>query len=84
MSEELLNSFDVLDINTKRKQINDELIIIYELIRKYEDFRSIVPITNSIKRYTDFSLTESESLTFLYENVYSIEQELIKLLSREN
>ena len=84
MNEELLNSFDVLDINTKRKQINDELIIIYKLIREYENFRSIVPITNSIKKYIDSSLTESENLTFLYENVYSIEQELIKLLSREN
>ena len=37
MSEELKQAFDVLDVNTKRNQISNELIVIYELIRNNSD-----------------------------------------------
>ena len=50
MSTELLNSFDVLDINTKRNQISNELIIIYELIKKYDETKHIKPMTK-VKNY---------------------------------
>ena len=46
MSEELKQAFDILDINTKRNQISDELLIIYELIKKIENTKNINPITN--------------------------------------
>lgn len=39
MSEEMKNAFDVLDINTKRNQLSDELLIIYELIKKLQKFK---------------------------------------------
>lgn len=39
MSEEMKNAFDVLDINTKRNQLSDELLIIYELIKKSQKFK---------------------------------------------
>lgn len=83
MSVELLNSFDVLDVNTKRNQISDELIIIHELIKKYEETKNITPITK-VKNYdtnNDGDMTEAEMLTFLYEDIYNIQQELITLLS---
>ena len=83
MSTKLLNSFDVLDINTKRNQISDELIIIHELIKKYEEMRNITPITK-VKNYdttSDRDMTEAEMLTFLYEDIYNIQQELITLLN---
>ena len=83
MSNELLNSFDVLDINTKRNQISDELIIIHELIKKYEEMKHITPITK-VKNYdtnSDSDMTEAEMLTFLYEDIYNIQQELITLLN---
>lgn len=83
MSEELKHAFDILDINTKRNQISDELLIIYELIKKFENIKNITPITN-VKNYDsskDKNLTESEILTFFYEDVYNIQQELISLLS---
>lgn len=83
MSNELLNSFDVLDINTKRNQISDELIIIHELIKKYEEMKHIIPITK-VKNYdtnSDSDMTEAEMLTFLYEDIYNIQQELITLLN---
>lgn len=83
MNTELLNSFDVLDINTKRNQISDELIIIHELIKKYEELKHITPIIE-VKNYdtnNDRDMTEAEMLTFLYEDIYNIQQELITLLN---
>lgn len=83
MGNDLLNKFDVLDINTKRNQISDELIIIYELIKKYEELHGIIPITK-VKNYdanSDKNLKEAEILTFFYEDIYNIQQELITLLS---
>ena len=44
MGTDLLNKFDVLDINNKRNKISDELIIIYELIKKYEEIN--INVTN--------------------------------------
>lgn len=82
MSTELLNSFDVLSINDKRNQIINELVLIHELIKVHEKLVNINPIT-SIKNYninSDKELTEAEMLTFLYENIYNVEQELITLL----
>ena len=83
MSEEMKLAFDKLDINTKRNQISDELLIIYELIKKFENAKNINPITQ-VKNYDiikDSDLTESEILTFFYEDIYNIQQELISLLS---
>lgn len=83
MSEELKYAFDKLDINTKRNQISDELLIIHELIKKFENTKNINPITK-VKNYDsnkDANLTESEILTFFYEDIYNIQQELISLLS---
>ena len=68
MSEETKLAFDKLDINTKRNQISDELLIIYELIKKFENAKNINPITQ-VKNYDsikDSDLTESEILTFFY------------------
>lgn len=83
MEIDLLNKFDVLDINNKRNRISDELILMHELIKKYENIYGITPIT-SIKNYdpvTHKNLREAEMLTFLYEDIYNIQQELISLLS---
>ena len=83
MSEETKLAFDKLDINTKRNQISDELLIIYELIKKFENAKNINPITQ-VKNYDsikDADLTVSEILTFFYEDIYNIQQELISLLS---
>lgn len=85
MSTELLNSFDILNINEKRNQISNELITIHELIKQIETKYGITPIT-SIKNYDiekDKDLSEAEILTFLYEDIYNVEQELISLINIE-
>lgn len=83
MSEEMKNAYRQLDINDKRNQLSDELLIIFELIKRYENTKGINPITQ-VKNYdivNDKNLNEDEILTFFYEDVYNIQQELITLLN---
>lgn len=83
MSQELKEAFDKLDINDKRNQLSNELILIFELIKKFENAKGINPITQ-VKNYnppSDNNLNEGEILTFFYEDVYNIQQEIISLLN---
>lgn len=83
MSEEMKNAYSMLDINDKRNQLSDELLIIFELIKRYENAKGINPVTQ-VKNYdtvNDRNLNEDEMLTFFYEDVYNIQQELITLLN---
>ena len=83
MSEEMKNAYNMLDINDKRNQLSDELLIIFELIKRYENAKGINPVTR-VKNYdtvNDKNLNEDEMLTFFYEDVYNIQQELITLLN---
>lgn len=83
MSEEMKKAYKKLDINNKRNLLSDELIIIFELIKRYENAIGINPITQ-VKNYdiiNDKNLTEDGILDFFYEDVYNIQQELITLLS---
>ena len=85
MSTELLNSFDILNIDEKRNQISSELMTIYTLIKQVEAKYGVNPMT-SVKNYDiekDKDLTEAEMLTFLYEDIFNIEQELITLINIE-
>ena len=83
MSEEMKNAYSMLDINNKRNQLSDELLITFELIKRYENTKGITPVTQ-VKNYdtvNDKNLNEDEMLTFFYEDVYNIQQELITLLN---
>ena len=86
MNIDLLNSFDTLDINAKRNQISNELLVIHSLVTKYEIDIGIEPIAK-IHNYdinNDKNMSEGEMLTFLYEDIYNIENELILLLNTLN
>ena len=74
MSEEMKKAYTQLDINDKRNQLSDELLIIFELIKRYENAKGINPIIQ-IKNY-DVAKDKN-----FYEDVYNIQQELITLLS---
>lgn len=81
MKEELKQAFSNLPISEKRNQISNELIIIAELIKNQEDILKI-PSVLKVKNYdTNSSLSESEMLDFLYEDIYNIQKELITLFS---
>lgn len=83
MNEKFKNAFDKLDINEKRNQISNELLIIGEIIKNIENKYNIQSVLN-IKNYDinkDNNLQESEMLSFLYEDIYSVERELITILT---
>ena len=83
MSEEFRNAFDKLSINEKRNQISDELLIIGELIKNIENKYNIQSVLN-VKNYDtnkNNELTETEMLSFIYEDIYVIQRELITVLS---
>ena len=81
--KELMDNYSKLDLEQKRNQINIELEIIGELIKKVETSYNI-PVSLNVKNY-DTSKTskmnEEEMLTFFYEDVFNIERELITLLT---
>lgn len=83
MNSDMLEKFHELDVNDKRNQISNELMIIGELIKNYENKYGVQPL-KSIKNYdqvNDRDLDESAILTFFYEDIYNVEQELITLLN---
>lgn len=84
MSEEFKNAFDKLSINEKRNQISNELLIIEELIKKIENKFNIQSILNVKKYNMNGELTENEMLSFIYEDVYNIQRELITVLTAIN
>ena len=81
MSEEFKNVFDKLGINEKRNQISYELFIIGELIKNIENKYNIQSVLN-VKNYDtnkNNELTETEILSFIYEDIYNIKRELITI-----
>lgn len=83
MNIDMKNAYMQLDINDKRNQLSNELLIIFELIKRFENLKGVNPITQ-VKNYdsiNDRNLNEDEMLTFFYEDIYNIQQELITLLS---
>lgn len=86
MNEAFKSAFEKLSIDDKRNQISDELILISELIKNIEYKLGVSSILN-VKNYDinkQSSLSESEMLSFIYEDVYNIQRELITVLSAIN
>lgn len=84
MNEDFKRSFDLLDINKKRNQISNELIIICELIKNMESYLGIHNEVIKVKDYDEaknIKLTESEMLSFFYEDIYNIQRELITIFT---
>lgn len=89
MNNKLLETFNELSINDKRDKISNELIVIGSLINYIEKNYNIDNHLK-IKNYNlskDINKNESEILTFLYEDIYNIEREIItitKLIMEDN
>ena len=80
---DLMAKYSDLDLDQKRNQINIELEIIGELIKKVEAVYNI-PVSLNVKNYDiakEKKMSEDEMLSFFYEDVFNIERELITLLT---
>lgn len=80
-NKNVLDAFNQLDTNNKRNKISDELMAIGELINNIEKYSGIE--TNlKIKNYdqnNDLNMTEDEILSFIYEDIFNIENEIFIL-----
>ena len=81
MSEELIKAYDKLEIEDKRNQLSSELMIIGEMLRTLSKYFNID--TDLIIKNYDSSdeMSESETLTFLYEDIYNIKREILPLFN---
>lgn len=81
MSEELIKAYDKLEIEDKRNQLSSELMIIGEMLKTLSKHFNID--TDLIIKNYDSSdeMSESETLTFLYEDIYNIKREILPLFN---
>lgn len=83
-SLELKKTYDNLDIDDKKNKLNNELLIIAELLRTIENMYGLVP-NFKIKNYDlGSTMSEDEFLSFLYEDVFEIQKQLILIIDRIN
>lgn len=83
-SLELKKAYDNLDIDDKKNKLNNELLIIAELLRTIENMYGLVP-NFKIKNYElGSTMSEDEFLSFLYEDVFEIQKQLILITDRIN
>lgn len=83
MNDEFKKAYNDLSVDQKRNQLSNELIMIGELIKNVEKINNI-PSILSVKNYDSTihqNLSESEMLSFIYEDIYSIQRELITVFS---
>ncbi len=81
ISLKLKNAFSELDIEDKKNKISDELLFISELIKKLESYYNIEH-NFEIKNYKlNSKLSEDELLTFLYEDIFEIQKQLLTIIT---
>ena len=81
ISLNLKNAFNDMDINDKKNKISDELLFIGELIKKINSFYGLES-DFQIKDYNiNSKLNEHDMLTFLYEDIFEIERQLLLIIA---
>ena len=89
MSNELKQAFDKLSIDDKRNEISKELMIITEIIKDSQEFLGVNCDIIQAKNYNpsvDSDMNESDILTYFYEDIFSIRNEisLLNVLLKNN
>lgn len=81
ISIKLQNSFNDLELVDKKNKISDELIFIGELLKKLESYYGIKP-NFQIKNYNiNSKLSEEETLSFLYDDIFEIQKQLLTIIT---
>ena len=85
MNKEFKEAYSKLDTNDKKNALSNELNIIGELINIIET-KLQIPYRNVIIKNYDLAhpLDEDETLDFFYEDIYTIEREIINILTKIN
>lgn len=84
ISLELKKAYNNLDIDNKKNKLSNELLVIEELLKTIENLQGLVP-NFKIKNYElGSTMNESEFLSFIYEDVFEIQKQLILITDRIN
>ncbi|MBQ4262844.1 MAG: hypothetical protein IJB83_01190 [Bacilli bacterium] len=82
MSEELLIAYNKLDIVEKRNAMSNELMMIGQMLRTISHDLNMESDLK-VKNYDSSkeNITEDDTLTFLYEDVYNIKREILQIFN---
>lgn len=81
MNDELKTAFRSLNIQSKRNQIYNELLIIENIIKENEKIINIESDLITLLDNVNENISESEFLDSIYISIFNVQQELLTLIS---
>lgn len=84
ISLKLKEAYNNLDLDDKRNKLSNELLLMEGLIKNIQTKYKLVP-DYEIKNYESGSnMNEEEFLSFIYEDIFEIQKQLILLVDKIN
>lgn len=84
ISLKLKEAYDNLDLDDKRNKLSNELLVMEGILKNIQNRCGLVS-NFEIKNYESGSnMTEDEFLSFIYEDIFEIQKQLILLTDKIN
>ena len=84
ISLNLKEAYDNLDLDDKRNKLSNELLVMEGILKNIQNRNGLVS-NFEVKNYESGSnMTEDEFLSFIYEDIFEIQKQLILLADKIN
>ena len=84
ISLKLKEAYDTLDLDDKRNKLSNELLVMEGILKNIQNRNGLVS-NFEVKNYESGSnMTEDEFLSFIYEDIFEIQKQLILLADKIN
>ncbi|MCI7702181.1 MAG: hypothetical protein MSS28_03705 [Tenericutes bacterium] len=84
ISLKLKEAYDNLDLDDKRNKLSNELLVMEGILKNIQNRNGLVS-NFEVKNYESGSnMTEDEFLSFIYEDIFEIQKQLILLADKIN
>ena len=84
ISLKLKEAYDNLDLDDKRNKLSNELLVMEGILKNIQNRNALVS-NFEVKNYESGSnMTEDEFLSFIYEDIFEIQKQLILLADKIN
>lgn len=84
ISLKLKEAYDNLDLDDKRNKLSNELLVMEGILKSIQNRYGLVS-NFEVKNYESGSnITEDEFLSFIYEDIFEIQKQLILLADKIN
>ena len=84
ISLKLKEAYDNLDLDDKRNKLSNELLVMEGILKNIQNRNGLVS-NFEVKNYESGSnMTEDEFLSFIYEDIFKIQKQLILLADKIN